>query len=59
MLLFGIEFLAVFIHLHFIRQGVGHIELNFSPGFFRVTVKFPGSPARRATTVSVFTLMLA
>ena len=31
----------------------------FSPGFLKVTVNSPGCPARRATTVSVFTTILS
>jgi hypothetical protein len=50
-LLFGIQFLAAFIHLHLIRQGKGHIEFDFFTRFFQVTVNSPGWPAIRATSV--------
>jgi hypothetical protein len=58
MLFFGIQLLAVFIHLHLIGQGIGHVEGDLFARLFEGNVNSPGWPAIRATTVSVFTVML-
>jgi hypothetical protein len=39
---FGIQFLAVFIHLHLIRQRKGHIEFDFFARFFQGDRKITG-----------------